>query len=79
MSVEIPWTSGHATSLQNFGSVENKGLEVGLHSENIQQKEWNWSTDFNISFNRNKVLSINAESDSYISGNYIVQVGKTAG
>jgi len=78
LNVEIPWTSGYATSLQNFGSVSNKGVEFGLKSKNLQGN-LSWNTDLNISFNRNKVLTIGEGAISYISGNYIIKVGEPLG
>lgn len=78
LNVEIPWTSGYATSLQNFGSVSNKGVEFGLKSKNLQGN-LSWNTDLNVSFNRNKVLTIGEGATSYISGNYIIKVGEPLG
>ncbi len=78
LNVEIPWTSGYATSLQNFGSVSNKGVEFGLKSKN-SQGNLSWNTDLNVSFNRNKVLTIGEGATSYISGNYIIKVGEPLG
>lgn len=79
LNVEIPWTTGYASSLQNYGSVENKGLELGIKTKNIVRKNFTWETDLNISFNRNKVLAIGNGASSYISGNYIIQVGQPLG
>lgn len=78
LNVEIPWTTGYASSLQNFGSVENTGLELGLKSKNIAG-HFVWNSDLNISFNRNKVAKIGNNAQSYVSGNYIIQVGKPLG
>lgn len=78
LNVEIPWTSGYATSLQNFGSVSNKGLEFGLKSKNLEGN-FSWNTDLNVSFNRNKVLTIGEGVTSYITGNYIIKVGEPLG
>ncbi|WP_286858279.1 MULTISPECIES: SusC/RagA family TonB-linked outer membrane protein [Sphingobacterium] len=78
LNVEIPWTSGYATSLQNFGSVSNKGLEFGLKSKNLQGN-LSWNTDLNVSFNRNKVLTIGEGATSYVAGNYIIKVGEPLG
>lgn len=78
LNVEIPWTSGQTSSLQNFGSVLNKGIELSLSSRNFTGA-FTWNTDFNISFNRNEVLKIGNGAQSYISGNYIIQVGKPLG
>ncbi|WP_293925830.1 SusC/RagA family TonB-linked outer membrane protein [Sphingobacterium sp. UBA6320] len=78
LNVEIPWTSGYASSLQNFGSVSNKGFELGLKTKNLNGN-FVWNTDLNFSFNRNKVLTIGTGAKSYISGNYIIKVGEPLG
>ncbi|RAJ08176.1 TonB-linked SusC/RagA family outer membrane protein [Chitinophaga skermanii] len=78
LNVELPWTSGQASSLQNFGSVENRGIEIGINSKNFVG-DFTWSTDFNFSLNRNKVLSLGNGAKQYITGNYIIQVGQPLG
>lgn len=78
LNVEIPWTTGYTSSLQNYGSVENKGLELGIRTKNFIG-DFSWDTDFNISFNRNKVLTIGNGASSYVSGNYVIQVGQPLG
>ena len=78
LDVELPWTTGYASSLQNFGVVQNKGLEFNAKTKNLQGA-FSWDSDLNISFNRNKVLEIGNDASSYISGNYIIQVGKPLG
>lgn len=79
LNVELPWTSGYDTSLQNFGAVENKGFELSLNSVNFDG-DFSWNTNFNISFNRNKLLSLgDLAEDSFVSGNYIVKVGQPLG
>jgi TonB-linked SusC/RagA family outer membrane protein len=60
-SVAVPFASGFASSLQNMGSVENKGVELAIESNNLTGK-FEWSSHFNISFNRNKVLELGGES-----------------
>lgn len=79
LNVELPWTSGYSTSLQNFGAVENKGIEVSVNTINFDG-DFSWNTNFNISFNRNKLLSLgDLAEDSFISGDYIVKVGEPLG
>jgi len=56
-SVPLPIYSGYTGSLQNVGSVENKGWEFALGTTNID-RELKWNTDFNITFNRNKILQL---------------------
>ncbi|MDR1600839.1 MAG: TonB-dependent receptor [Tannerella sp.] len=78
LDVQIPWTSGYTSSLQNYGSVENRGLEITLQSQNIKGA-FVWNTGVNLSFNRNEVIKIGNSADSYISGNYLVKVGEPLG
>ncbi len=42
----------------NAGKVQNKGVELSINTENIRGK-FEWNTNFNISYNKNKVLSLN--------------------
>ena len=51
-------SSGFTGVNQNIGEVENKGIEVSLNTVNINTRSITWSTNFNISFNRNKVIRI---------------------
>ena len=58
--VAIPGTSGYQTMLKNIGSVQNQGYELSIDSDNLTG-EFSWTTAFNISFNRNKVLELGGE------------------
>lgn len=58
LEVPQPTSTGFRTALQNAGSLENKGFEFQISSRNIVSSNFRWNTDFNISFNKNKVLSI---------------------
>ena len=57
LNVPLPYTSGYSSSIQNVGSVQNRGLEVNLNTTNFKGK-FNWTTNFNIAFNHNKVLKL---------------------
>lgn len=56
----ITYDTGFSSYSANVGSLENKGLEIALNSVNIRGEgnAFNWETNFNISFNRNKILDI---------------------
>lgn len=60
--VSVPYSSGYQTMLSNIGSVENHGWEFLIESNNIISKNFKWSTSFNISSNRNKVLELGGET-----------------
>jgi len=68
LNVEIPQSSGFGTVTENRGDVRNRGVEVGLLSHNIVSDNFEWSTNFNISFNRNKVLALGRSDDPIYSG-----------
>lgn len=74
-SVNVPQTTGYSTSLRNIGQVENRGLEVAISSENIAAGGFQWNTDFNVAFNRNKVLALDGRpefTDGAGSGHLVV-------
>lgn len=58
LAVSLPRSSGFVSSLQNVGNVENKGIELSLNTVNINKTDLKWNTDFNISFNKNKVTNL---------------------
>ena len=59
--VAVPYVSGFASSLQNIGSVENQGVELLIESDIVATQNFRWTSAFNISFNRNKVLELGGE------------------
>lgn len=65
----LPAVSGFASAYKNIGSIQNDGLEISLSTVNIKNKNLSWTTDFNISFNKSKVLALNGE-ESYMY-NYV--------
>ncbi|HEX5553636.1 MAG TPA: TonB-dependent receptor [Chitinophagaceae bacterium] len=42
----------------NLGEVDNKGLELNVHSHNIHQPDFSWNTSANFSLNRNEVVHL---------------------
>ena len=54
-------TTGFTTVLSNIGSMSNKGVELSLNSTNIVADEFEWTTDFNITYNKNKLLEMYVE------------------
>lgn len=63
LPVSIPVISGFETIFTNIGKVENTGLEFGLGYQNKISDNLSIQGNFNISFNRNKVLEINGDND----------------
>jgi len=63
----LPGISGIASQLQNVGELENKGWELGINTKNFIGKDFTWSTNFNISSNKNKVLKLADNKDLLIN------------
>lgn len=75
-SLYLPLSSGISSQMQNTAGVENQGMEFFVQSQNIR-REFRWSTNFNISFNRNKVLSLRNGVDEIEDFTFYAKVGKT--
>lgn len=63
----LPSQTGFNSVLSNFAAVvQNKGLELNLTSKNITGNNFFWTTNFNISANRNKLIAFpGLEQSSY--------------
>ena len=57
LNINVPWSTGFSTALQNIGSIENKGLELGIQAV-VLNKDLKWNINFNIAANKNKVLDL---------------------
>lgn len=76
MSMQLPsymGTQGNVSSkLQapkgNYGSIENKGLEITLDAHPVQLKNFSWDSNFQISFNKNKLLSLSDTENATLVG-----------
>jgi TonB-linked SusC/RagA family outer membrane protein len=67
LNADVPFSTGQEKAFRNIGSVRNEGLEIGLNVVNINKKNFKWSSDFNISFNRSKVLGLNDGQEKLFS------------
>ncbi|OGX81619.1 SusC/RagA family TonB-linked outer membrane protein [Hymenobacter coccineus] len=67
LAQNLPSDTGFLSYSSNVGNIENKGIEFALTTINFRHEGtgFNWETNFNISFNRNKVTKL---SDPSITG-----------
>ena len=67
VGIPLPATTGFTTLQANLGAtVQNSGMELSLSTKNILKKDFSWSTGFNITMPRNKLLSFpGLESSTY--------------
>jgi TonB-linked SusC/RagA family outer membrane protein len=58
LQADAPRTMGFPSIMKNVGRVKNNGLEITLNTLNVQTSDFQWSTTFNIAFNRNEVVEL---------------------
>ncbi|MBV9962158.1 MAG: TonB-dependent receptor [Parafilimonas sp.] len=70
-NVPPPGSSGFGQfpPLINIGSMDNRGVEIVLNSDNIVSKNLKWSTSFNLSYNRNRILKLDGKTTIIPSDN----------
>lgn len=54
----LPNISGYTGQYKNVGAINNKGLEISLNADVILTSKFQWTSDFNIGFNRNRVTEL---------------------
>ncbi|HET7898706.1 MAG TPA: TonB-dependent receptor, partial [Flavisolibacter sp.] len=59
----LPATTGFGSILVNAGEIQNRGIELNLHSLNIETGKFSWSSDAAFSLNRNKITHLLGDVD----------------
>lgn len=76
-SYRTPMTTGYSSVMANVGNVENKGVEVEVTGRIISKKNFYWTSSFNCSYNKNKVLDLGGNDNVlmyYLGSNVDVNV-----
>ncbi len=55
----LPGDSGFGSISENAGKAKTEGIDIDLNTVNINTNDFKWTTNFNIGFNRNKLLLLN--------------------
>lgn len=61
LNASLAPSMGYLKGFKNIGKVSNQGWEFSLDTRNIETDRFSWSSSFNISFNKNKVLQLSGE------------------
>lgn len=78
LDAPLPLSTGYSSIFRNIGSMENKGIEFGINLSEIGNDVFSWSSNFNISANKNRVLRLTGGSDIF-SGNTVIREGSPVG
>ncbi len=89
LNAEMAPSVGYNQVYQNVGEVQNSGFELALNTVNMKSNAFTWTSAFNISFNKNKVIGLNSGQDemftnpdwkyAYNEYQYITRVGQPVG
>ncbi len=85
LAAPLPRTTGYGSITKNVGSMENKGFEFTINATPISTNDFTWNTTFNISMNKNKVLTlatpapIFSGNPNFLSNTGIIKVGESVG
>lgn len=74
----LPYLSGFSNVTSNVGELKNEGIEFEIRTRNIESDNFSWSSNFNISFLRNRVTKLFGEDD-VLPGDQSVRVGYALG
>jgi TonB-linked SusC/RagA family outer membrane protein len=82
----LPIVSGFQSILTNIGSVRNRGVEILLNTNNIVTSDFNWSSAFAFTANKNEVLALGDNDEDILFGGFgfvnrgqIMRVGEPVG
>lgn len=85
LSAPLSNYSGFTSVTRNIGSISVKGMEFNLNTINLNGK-LEWTSNFNLAFNKSKVLSLNDNQQFFYVGEmgrysdvYVVRVGQPLG
>ena len=78
-STPVSYVTGFDTNINNIGKLVNSGLEFTVSSQNIKTKDFTWTTDFNLTWQKIKVKELpNGDDVQYGDGNmYLLREGES--
>lgn len=79
--ITLPADMGYTRGYTNVGNIRNTGIELELKTENLTGK-LRWTTNFQFSWNKNKVIDLGANSTiftGYDNSTQVIEVGRPAG
>ena len=76
MSMTLPsymGTQGNGSSALaapkgNYGTIRNRGLEITLDTHPVDKKFFGWDSNFQISFNQNKLMALDGSANAQLVG-----------
>ena len=89
LAQNLAHVTGFDSQWQNVGKIRNSGVEVTLHSVNFNKRNFSWTTDLNLSYIKNKLVSLqdgtkymtrcSGFNSNFTEQDYIAYVGGSLG
>ena len=76
---DLPPSGGFRKQWQNVGNSENSGVELSISTTNIKSSNLTWTTDFTISFNKNRLSGFGSDTIQNANAYGIVQIYHNGG
>ncbi len=70
----ISLTSGYSSIIDNIAQIKNSGIELTINTVNVSAGDFKWTSSFNISANKNEVLSLAADVDTLIVDDEVAHI-----
>lgn len=67
LNAKVPYSSGFGTAYKNVGKIRNDGLEISLSAIPVRTRDFLWSSDFNVAFNKDRVLALAENQETLTS------------
>lgn len=72
MSRTVPIMNGYNSIMDNVGETRNTGVELALNSVNMENKDFRWSTSYNFSLNRDKIIELRGDGKDDITNKWFI-------
>ena len=86
LNSRVPSSSGFTNMMRNIGKTQNIGVDLTISSTNIQSRNFTWTTNLNLSHNKNTIKALSGESYfleeakfGYAQKTHKIEVGKPIG
>ncbi len=69
----LPRVTGFSSIMENVGETQNKGIEIGIQSTNIQTPKFSWTTNLQFAANKEEIVRLDfTDSDMNIQNGWFV-------
>lgn len=73
VGIPLPGTTGFTSLQANLDAeVQNRGLELSIRTANIKTKDFSWTTSFNLTSIKNKLVSFPGLENSSYKNQYVI-------